>query len=370
MQVTKIHNPFPQSVDKSAKPVESMRFQSKQVTDGRPTVLVSAPVCLLAVLTLILISCSQSAVSKSFRAALVTPGSISDAAWNSGAYAGLLAIRDSLGAQVSQVEARTPGEQEDNLRRYAAEGYDLVFGHGFEFQAAAERVSAEYPRTVFIITSGERQQGNVSPLIFRLHEATYLAGMVAGGLSKKGVIGFVGGIELPPIKLAYEAWVNGAIRVNPAIQTRSIYLNSFDDVAAGREAALQLIRLGADMLHHNADAAALGLFQAVKESPGVYAFGANADQTSLAPDRVLGSAIIDLPGAFLAVGREVRDGRFTPKVESFGLESGVIRYEQNATLAGLVPPELHARLQAARDSIVAGTLDPVHASSPGLAKAH
>ena len=85
---------------------------------------------------------------------------------------------------------------------------------------------------------------------------------------------------------------------------------------------------------------------------------------------MLGSAIIDLPGAFLAVGREVRDGRFTPKVESFGLESGVIRYEQNATLAGLVPPELHARLQAARDSIVAGTLDPVHASSPGLAQAH
>lgn len=269
---------------------------------------------------------------------------------------------------MSQVEARTPGEQEDNLRRYAAEGYQLVFGHGFEFQGAAERVSAQYPATVFIITSGERQAANVSPLIFRFHEGTYLAGMVAGGLTRSGVLGFVGGIELPPIKLGYEGWVNGARSVNSAVQTRSVYLNSFDDVAAGREAALQLIRLGADMLHHNADAAALGLFQAVKESPGVFAFGANADQSALAPGRVVGSAVIDLPRAFLLVGREVKEGRFVPRVESFGLESGVIRYSPNPTLVGSVPPELNARVEAAKDSIVAGLLDPVQATSSVLAQ--
>jgi basic membrane lipoprotein Med (substrate-binding protein (PBP1-ABC) superfamily) len=293
---------------------------------------------------------------------------VSDAAWNSGAYAGLLQIRDSLGAQVSQVEARTPGEQEDNLRRYAAEGYALVFGHGFEFQGAAERVSAQFPRTIFIITSGERQTGNVSPLVFQFHEATYLAGMLAGGLTRSGVIGFVGGIELPPIKLGYQGWINGASSVNHAVQTRSVYLNSFDDVAAGREAALQLIRLGADMLHHNADAAALGLFQAVKESPGVFAFGANADQTALAPGRVIGSALIDLPRAFLLVGREVKAGTFTSRVESFGLASGVVRYVPNPALAASVPPELSARVDAARDSIIAGLLDPTQARSPVLAR--
>lgn len=325
--------------------------------------------CALNVATLVLFGCSKEATTEGFRVGLITPGSISDAAWNSGAYEGLLWIRDSLHVPASQVEARTPGEQEDNLRRYAAEGYSLVFGHGFEFQGAAERVSAQYPKTVFIITSGERQAGNVAPLIFRLHEATYLAGMVAGGLTRSGVVGFVGGIELPPIKLAYAGWVNGARSVNPAVQTRSVYLNSFDDVAAGREAALQLIRLGADMMHHNADASALGLFQAIKESERVYAFGANADQASLIPDRVLGSAVIDLPRAFLMVAREVKEGRFTPRVESFGLESGVIRYQANPALAAAVPPELAARLESARDSIIAGTLDPVQTTSPVLALA-
>jgi basic membrane protein A and related proteins len=290
------------------------------------------------------------------RVGLITPGSIADAAWNSAAYKGLQRIRDSLGVQISHVEARTPAEQAEALRSYAAQGYDLVFANGFEFQDAAERVSSEYPKTVFIVTSGRRAHGNVAPLIFRLEEASYLAGMVAGRLTRSNVLGFVGGIELPPIKAAYQGWMNGAKAVNSKADSREIYLNSFDDAAAGREAALALMRVGADMFHHNADAAALGLFQAAKEQPGVYVFGANADQSSLAADRVLGSAVIDLPRAFLLVASEVRSGRFTPRVEVFGLESGVVSYVPNPRLDSLIPPDLKGRMRAAADSLVAGTL--------------
>jgi basic membrane lipoprotein Med (substrate-binding protein (PBP1-ABC) superfamily) len=290
------------------------------------------------------------------RVGLVTPGSIADAAWNSGAYQGLQRIHDSLRVSVSHVEARTPAEQAEALRTYAVQGYDLVFAHGFEFQDLAERISAEYPKTVFIITSGRRARRNVSPLIFRLEEASYLAGMVAGGLTRGNILGFIGGIELPPIEAAYQGWVNGARGVNPKVRSRKIYLNSFDDAAAGREAALALIAAGADMFHHNADAAALGLFQAAKERPGVYVFGANLDQSSLAPERVLGSAVIDLPHAFLLVAAEVKSGQFTPRVEAFGLKSGVIRYVPNPRLDSLIPPALKTRMRAAADSIAAGTL--------------
>ena len=244
------------------------------------------------------------------RVGLITPGSITDAAWNSGAYHGLEAIHDSLGVPVSHVEARTPAAQEEALRAYAAQGYGLVFAHGFEFQDAAERVSAEYPRTIFIVTSGARTKHNVAPLIFRLEEASYLAGMVAGRLTKSNVIGFVGGVELPPVKAAYEGWVNGATAVNPKVQSRSTYLNNWDDAALGREAALALIRVRVDVFHHNADAAALGVFQAAKETPGVLVFGANADQSALAPGDVPGSAVIDLPRAFLTIAREVQKGHF------------------------------------------------------------
>lgn len=290
------------------------------------------------------------------RVGLITPGSVADAAWNSAAYQGLQRIRDSLAVRISHIEARTPAEQNEALRAYAAQGYDLIFANGFEFQDAAERISLEYPKTAFIVTSGRRAHANVAPLIFRLEEASYLAGMVAGGLTQSDVIGFLGGIELPPIETAYQGWVNGARAVNPKVQSREIYLNSFDDAAAGREAALALMSVGADMFHHNADAAALGLFQAVKERPGVFVFGANADQSRLAPDRVLGSAVIDLPHAFLLVASEVRSGRFTPRVQVFGLQSGVVSYTPHLPLDSVVPARLKARIRAAADSIVAGTL--------------
>ena len=293
------------------------------------------------------------------RVGLITPGSITDAAWNSGAYHGLEAIRDSLGVKVSHVEARTPAAQEEALRAYAAEGYKLVFAHGYEFQDAAERVSAEYPNTVFIVTSGARTKRNVSPLIFRLEEATYLAGMVAGTLTRSNVIGFVGGVELPPVKAAYEGWANGAKAVTPNVESRFTYLNNWDDAALGREAALALIRFKVDMFHHNADAAALGVFQAAKQTPGVLVFGANADQSSLAPAIVPGSAMIDLPRAFLNIAREVQHKvHFQPRLIVFGLEGGVVRYEPNPAFLGTIPASLGKKMDAARDSIIAGTLRP------------
>jgi basic membrane lipoprotein Med (substrate-binding protein (PBP1-ABC) superfamily) len=314
--------------------------------------------CRLAVAVVALVACGPRNTRNpyTFRVALITPGSVADAAWNAGAFAGLQQIRDSLEVEISHVEARTPGEQEEALRTYAAQGFTVVFGHGFEFQDAAERVAQSYPATVFVITSGRRVQGKVVPLIFRFAEATYLAGMVAGALTRSNQIGFVGGIELPPVRFAHEAWERGARAVNPRVRTRSTYLNNFDDAVAGREAALAMIRLGVDMLHHNADQAGLGVFQAAKEHPGVYVFGANADQAGVAPGRVLGSAVIDLPRALLMVAREVREGRFTPRPESFGLEGGVVRYVPNPALDSLVPEAVKQRLRAASDSIVAGSL--------------
>ena len=116
------------------------------------------------------------------------------------------------------------------------------------------------------------------------------------------------------------------------------------------------------MFHHNADAAALGVFQAVKESPGAYIFGANLDQRALAPGRVPGSAIIDLPRALLTVAREVQHGGFTPHVESFGLKSRVIEYVADSTIEATLPAAIRQKIQIARDSIIAA--DSLSASAP------
>ena len=86
---------------------------------------------------------AQKGADSSFKVALLTPGPISDKSWNGGAYAGLMAIKDSLGAEVSHIQTKTPAEFDENFRQYGAKGFNLVFGHGFEFQDAAIRVAPD-----------------------------------------------------------------------------------------------------------------------------------------------------------------------------------------------------------------------------------
>lgn len=298
-----------------------------------------------------------------FKVALLTPGPISDAAWNAGAYHGLLRIRDSLHAQISHLQTRTPAEFDEAFRDYASRGYQLVIGHGFEYQDAAARAGPHFPNTVFITTSGARVGPNWSPMEFRLEEATYLAGMLAAGVSKTGTIGFVGGIKLPPVEGTFLGFQGGAKAVRPDITVLESYLGNFDDVAAARENAAAQIRRGADVLLHNADAAAFGVFQAARDNPGVLAIGANANQNDVAPDVIVASATLDLPHALLVLARRVQNHTWRPGVMFFGIKDGVVDLVINP--ASRVPPRLLARIRAARDSIIAGTLHVPHVEFVG-----
>ncbi|MGH7359853.1 MAG: BMP family protein, partial [Candidatus Rokuibacteriota bacterium] len=243
---------------------------------------------------------ADSTGSRPFRVALLTPGPISDQAWNGGAYAGLLRIRDSMNAQISHIETRTPADFEENFRQYGAQGFDLVFGHGFEFQDPASRIGPEYPRTVYITSSGNRVGRNVAPMVFGFDDGSYLAGVIAGSLTRSNIIGAIGGTELPPVKSGFLAYEAGARSVNPGIRVLISYVGNWDDASAGKEQALAQIQRGADFIFQNADAAGLGIIQAAKERRNVFVFGANSNQNNVAPDVIIGSVVIDLPHAFLS----------------------------------------------------------------------
>jgi basic membrane lipoprotein Med (substrate-binding protein (PBP1-ABC) superfamily) len=287
--------------------------------------------------------------------ALLTPGSIADRSWNGGAYAGLMAIRDSLGATVSHVQTRTPAEFDENFRQYGAQGYDLVFGHGFEFQDAAVRVAPDYPRTIFITTSGNRVGPNVAGMEFDFDEASYLAGLAAGAITKSNVLGVIGGTKLPPVEHSFTAFEAGARAANPRVRVLTSYIGNWDDAGAGKEQALAQIARGADVIFQNADAAGLGIFQAVREAHGVYVFGSNSDQNGVAPTVTIGSVVIDLPRAYLQVAREVKDGRFTPRVISLGAREHVVEFVPNPARADLLTPRTRASIDSVRRLIEAGT---------------
>ena len=290
-----------------------------------------------------------------FRVALLTPGPVSDAGWNALAYEGLLKIRDTMPAEVSQIETKTPAEFEEAFRDYANRGFQLIFGHGFEFQDAAAKVGADFPQTVFITTSGSTVRPNVAPMRFLLEEATYLMGMMSAMLSKTGKAGAIGGMEIPPLKSTFLAFEAGAKSVNPDFQLVTSYIGNWEDIGAAKQAALALIEQGCDILIPNADAASLGVFQAAQEKR-VMALGTNKDQNNVAPDVVVASGVIDIPTAFLQIAQEVSQHTFQGRIIRLGMKEGVISLVYNPTWHDRLPPEVQARVTAAKQQIVAGTL--------------
>ena len=282
-----------------------------------------------------------SGAPKALRVALLTPGSISDGGWNQAAYDGLRRIQTELGAEISNVETKTPAQFEEEFRSYGQAGFDLVFGHGFEYQEAAAKVAPAFPKTVFITTSGNTVRPNVAPMVFELEQATYLCGVLAARMTKTGRLGLIGGIDLPSIRSTFLAFRAGAQSVRPDVSVREVFLGRFDDVGAAREAALALMDEGADLLLHQANDAGRGVFQAVqeraKQGQQVYAFGTNRNQNAMAPDVVLASAVLDVPAAFVEVARRVKEGRFKAAPIRLGMNEGIVSFVLNAGLASRIP---------------------------------
>jgi len=171
----------------------------------------------------------------SLRVALLTPGPISDQSWNAGAYQGLMRIHDSLGAHVSHIQTKTPAEFEENFRQYGTQGYDIVFGHGFEFQDAARRVAPDFPKTLYVTTSGTTAGPNLAGMTFGFADASYLAGMLAASVSRSRSLGVLGGTELPPVVESFRAFEQGAHSVDPSLKIVTSYVGNWDDVGAGKE---------------------------------------------------------------------------------------------------------------------------------------
>lgn len=295
-----------------------------------------------------------------FRAALLTSGPVSDAGWYAGGYEGLLLLRDSLGATVSHQQTRTPAEFDEAFLSYASAGYDLIFAHGFEYQDAAIRAGALYPEVTIVVSGGGRVADNLVPLVFRLEQGSYLAGMAAAGMSRSGVVGMVGGVEIPPVQGTFRAFEAGARAVNPEVRVLETFIGNWDDVAAAKEAAVAQLGRGADVLIHNVDAASFGVFQAVREAVAAgrpaWALGMNRDQNDIAPEVTIGSAVIRVADAFLETARRWQAGELGGEPLYTGATEQVVDFVLNPAVADRVPAELKREIDEARESIRSGEL--------------
>src|SRR6202045_708768 len=283
--------------------------------------------------------------SSRFRVALLTPGPVSDAGWNSAAFDELQLIKDNLGAETAMVQTRSPADFEDGFRDFASRGFNLIFAHGYEYTDSAISVARDFPKVYFVVSSGSQSSRNVASLTFKFDQATYAEGVLAGGVTKTGVVGAIGGIELPSIRLTFEGFRRGFLSVRPKGRLLVSYTGKFDDVGAAKEATLAQISQGADVIIHDADAAGLGVFQAAAQTH-IFAFGAIRNQNKVVPGVVIASAVESTAQAFLKIATEVKNNQFHAGMLEYGMEDGMVKVVLNPKLESRIPEAAMKRFLA------------------------
>jgi simple sugar transport system substrate-binding protein len=292
-----------------------------------------------------------------FKVGLLTPGSVNDEGWNQIAYDALLRIEDELDAEIGYVELeQDPASFEKAFRDFASQGYQMILGHGFEFQDAAETVSKDYPDTYFFISSSRFFDDNVVGLNTDSSQPFYLMGVIAANMADSA--GFIGGMEIPPIKEAAVGFVNGAHSVNPDFPVAVTYIGNFTDSAAAKEAALSMIAEGATFIVPDADVAGLGVYQAVAETgPDILTFGAFGDFTDKAPDNIVGNYFADYGQGIVNIAKAIKEGTFEPTGNiEFGLGNEDvmwIEFNENKPL----PDDVMAAVEAAKEAISNGEVN-------------
>ncbi len=258
--------------------------------------------------------------------AMLMPGPINDQGWNAKAYEGLMAIEEQLGAEVTFTENVQASDYEELFRGYAELGYDMILGHGFQFVDAAMAVAPQYPDSFFVITStSAHQEPNLCGLQNKNDEMGFLAGVVAALETETGVVGSVGGAELPPITAYQDGFEAGVAHIDPEIEVLTSSIGNNDDTAAAKQMAQAMIDEGADVLSHDANAAGLGVFEAVNEAPeGVRIIGCIDDQYDLAPDRVITSAMNAMSDAILHSAIMLQEGELEPIAYNYGVAEGTV----------------------------------------------
>ena len=238
------------------------------------------------------------------------------------------------------------------MREYATAGNTLIVGEAFAVEAAARKVAKDFPKVSFLMgSSGQPQAPNFSVFDNFIQEPAYLSGMVAGGMTKSNKIGMVGGFPIPEVNRLMNAFMAGALEVNPKIEFSVSFINSWFDPPKAKEAAFAMIDKGADVLY----AERFGVSDAAKEK-GKLAIGNVINTQAQYPDTVVASALWHFePSADRAI-KLVKEGKFT--AEDYGQYS-MMKYKGSSlaplgTFEKKVPADTVAKMKAKEKAIVDG----------------
>ncbi len=290
-----------------------------------------------------------------FRIAIVAPSASNDLAFTQSIVDAVTTIQNEMGADAIAVEV-TDGTfvVEDAgaaLRAYAADGVDLVIGHGSQYGGSIEEIAKDFPETSFAWGTAADTFGlpNVYAYEAASDEGGYVMGVMAALLTETGTVGVVGPIETGDAKLYVDGFAAGVAATDSAVQTNINYIGSFSDVALASEAAESQVANNADVMTGTAQMVVGAV--SVAEANDVAWFGTQANQTSLAPSIVVANQVYKWEVILNEMIENVKGGTLGGEIYEINLENGGLVIEYNDAY------DLPAEIRAAGDEAATGIAD-------------
>lgn len=276
----------------------------------------------------LLVGCSgnnESASDEKITVAMITDvAGVNDQSFNQSAWEGLQKAEKELGIEVKYLESKQDSDYATNIETLVDEDVDLILGVGMKLADAIKEGSELYPEQNFVLVDEEIDASNVKNILFKAEESAYLAGLIAGKTTKTNNVGFIGGMELPVIDTFKYGYMAGVKAANPDAKVQAQYANSFTDQAKGKAIANQMYSNGADIVFTCGGDVGTGAIEAAKEN-GKFAIGVDRDQSDLAPQNVLTSAIKRVDAGVFETVKSYVNGTFEGgTTTTYGLEENAV----------------------------------------------
>ena len=278
---------------------------------------------------------------------------IGDGGWTYQHELGRRAIQEKFGDQIETSFVESVPESADServMRDMVGQGNKLIFATSFGYQEFVQKATADAPEVKFEHATGYKTAANVATYDTKTFEGAYLAGIVAGGMSKTKTIGVVASVPIPEVLRNINSFVLGAQSVDPTIKAKVVWVNEWFSPPKESEAATSLINGGVDVLYQNTNSPAV---LKTAEERGVRAFGKDGDMSAFAPKAHLGSAVIDWTPYYAQVTKKMLDGQWQTGAFWWGVKEGAIDLLK---IADDVPQDIQDKVAKARAGLKDGSL--------------
>jgi len=279
-------------------------------------------------------------------------GPVGDGGWSFAHDNGRKALEKEFGDKVQTSFVESVPESADAervLRDMAGQGNKLIFGTTFGYMETMLKVAADTPDVKFEHATGYKTAPNMRTYDSRTYEGAYMAGVIAGAMTKTNTLGVVGSVPIPEVIRNINSFTLGAQSVNPKIKTKVVWVNEWFSPPKETEAATALINGGADILFQNTDSPAV---LKTAEEKGKRAFGWDSDMTAYGPKAHLASSIINWGPYYIKATKDVLEGKWETGQSWWGVKEGAIDL---VSIAEDVPAETKAKIEEIKKGLSDGS---------------